>query len=311
MGSSILSKAEIEALLHAGSSQPVHQDLVDVLTLTTQHMTARLRQSTGKTVEIDGPYVERVTQGLEQVISDEAFVMAADVGANELLMLLSISDANALGHDVGESPSNATQLLGFMWMEQLGEALGVESNVYQVQSANASFLGKLPLDDNSVLIRHLIRLGDRGLEFCLLIQGSQIQGLVPRSQSEVVLSLPLDTQKIIAQGRLLKGAKSPVSQARFSPLDLPEQSPNDHAISLVEDIDLLVTVELGQVALTLNEVLELKPQNVITLERHAGEPVDVYINNKQVAKGEVVVLDEHFDVRLLEIIPKSERLREE
>ena len=310
MGSSILSKAEIDALLHASSSQSIHEGLLDVLTLTTRNMTTRLRQSTGRPVEIDGPFVERLTQGLDQVISDETYIMAADVGSNELLMFLSVSDASALGTEVGISPSEATQLLGQAWMEQLASILGMEFRIFQVQNVGASSLGQLPLDEQSVLTRHLVRLGDRGFELCLLIQGSQIQWFVPKGQREVT-SLPLDIQKLLAQGRLLKGVKSPVSEATFSPLDLPQQSPNDHSINLVEDIDLLVTVELGQVSLTLNEVLKLKPQNVITLEGHVGEPVDVYINNKYVAKGEVVVLDEHFGVRLLEIIPKSERLRGE
>lgn len=310
MGSSILSKAEIDALLHAGSSQSFHEGLMDVLTLTTENMTTRLRQSIGKAIEVDGPYMERVTQGLDQVVSDEAFAMVADVGGNELLMLLSTPDANFLGAEWNVAPNEATQLLGQAWTEQLADVLGLEFSVYQVQSVNASFLGEIPLDDHSFLIRHLIRFGDRGLELCLLIQGSQIQNLVPRVQTKTTQSVPLETQKLIAQGRLLKGAISPVSEATFSPLNLPPQASSDHSITLVEDIDLLVTVELGQTDLTLNEILELRAQDVITIDRHVGEPVDVYVNNKQVAKGEVVVLEEHFGVRILEIIPKSERIRD-
>ena len=85
---------------------------------------------------------------------------------------------------------------------------------------------------------------------------------------------------------------------------------NKQGLGLLEDIDLTITVELGRTTLTLNEILDLKPQSVIELDRIAGEPVDVYVNNNRVARGEVVVLDDNFGVRILEIVPKSQRTRE-
>lgn len=78
-----------------------------------------------------------------------------------------------------------------------------------------------------------------------------------------------------------------------------EQSMN---LPLLLDIPLEVVVELGRTKKKISEVLELTSGSIVELDKMAGEPVDVYVNNKLVAKGEVVVVDEHFGVRIKEII---------
>lgn len=78
-----------------------------------------------------------------------------------------------------------------------------------------------------------------------------------------------------------------------------EQSMN---LPLLLDIPLEVVVELGRTKKKISEVLELASGSIVELDKMAGEPVDVYVNNKLVAKGEVVVIEEHFGVRIKEII---------
>jgi flagellar motor switch protein FliN/FliY len=108
----------------------------------------------------------------------------------------------------------------------------------------------------------------------------------------------------------MKGPELAVGKAVFTPIGDLGHVENKQGLGLLEDIDLTITVELGRTTLTLNEILDLKPQSVIELDRIAGEPVDVYVNNNRVARGEVVVLDDNFGVRILEIVPKSQRTRE-
>jgi flagellar motor switch protein FliN len=74
-------------------------------------------------------------------------------------------------------------------------------------------------------------------------------------------------------------------------------------MQLLLDIPLEIVVELGRTKKKISEVLELTSGSILDLEKMAGEPVDVYVNNKLVAKGEVVVIDEHFGVRITEISP--------
>ena len=72
-------------------------------------------------------------------------------------------------------------------------------------------------------------------------------------------------------------------------------------IDLVLDVPLEVTVELGRTNKSIKEILDFSPGTIIELDKLAGEPVDVLVNGKFVAKGEVVVIEENFGVRLLEI----------
>lgn len=73
-------------------------------------------------------------------------------------------------------------------------------------------------------------------------------------------------------------------------------------IDLIMDVPLQVTVELGRTSKSIQEILEFSPGTIIELNKIAGEPIDVLVNGKYVAKGEVVVIEESFGVRITEII---------
>ena len=73
-------------------------------------------------------------------------------------------------------------------------------------------------------------------------------------------------------------------------------------IGLIMDVPLEVTVELGRTKKSISEILDFAPGTIIELDRIAGEPIDVLVNGKFVAKGEVVVIEESFGVRVTEII---------
>ena len=73
-------------------------------------------------------------------------------------------------------------------------------------------------------------------------------------------------------------------------------------IGLIMDVPLNVTVELGRTSKSISEILDFAPGSIIELDRIAGEPIDVLVNGKLVAKGEVVVIEECFSVRITEII---------
>ncbi len=73
-------------------------------------------------------------------------------------------------------------------------------------------------------------------------------------------------------------------------------------IDLIMDVALEVTVELGRTKKSISEVLDFAPGTIIELDKVAGEPVEVFVNGKMVARGEVVVIEESFGVRITEII---------
>lgn len=78
-------------------------------------------------------------------------------------------------------------------------------------------------------------------------------------------------------------------------------------LSRVRDIPLEVTVELGRTHLLIKDILDLNAGSIIELDKIAGEPVDLFANGLLVARGEVVVIDDNFGVRVTEIITASER----
>lgn len=80
-------------------------------------------------------------------------------------------------------------------------------------------------------------------------------------------------------------------------------------LGLILDVEVPVTVVLGSVRKSLGEVLALSEGQVIDLDRMAGEPVDLLVNGKLVARGEVVVVDERYGLRVSQIIAPSERLK--
>ena len=79
-------------------------------------------------------------------------------------------------------------------------------------------------------------------------------------------------------------------------------------IDLIMDLPLPVTVELGRTSMLIRDILGLGPGSVVELDRVAGEPVDILVNGKLIAKGEVVVVDENFGVRVVDIVAPGERV---
>jgi len=81
-------------------------------------------------------------------------------------------------------------------------------------------------------------------------------------------------------------------------------------IGLIMDVYMEMTVELGRTKKLIKDILGMGEGTIIELDKLAGEPVDILVNHKLIAKGEVVVIDENFGVRVTEIVPKTERVSE-
>ncbi|MFN2746236.1 MULTISPECIES: flagellar motor switch phosphatase FliY [Bacillus] len=100
-----------------------------------------------------------------------------------------------------------------------------------------------------------------------------------------------------------------VTPAEFASFDSqPEAQPHLNNLDMLMDIPLSVTVELGRTSRSVKEVLELSTGSIIELDKLAGEPVDILVNQRVVAKGEVVVIDENFGVRVTDILSQAERI---
>lgn len=111
-----------------------------------------------------------------------------------------------------------------------------------------------------------------------------------------------------AERRAVHTGETPVQEAQFVTLGTPETGGPLHPIDLLRDVEVELTAELGSTRMQIKHILGLRPGSVIELDRLAGEPVDLTINKTLIARGEVVVVDEKFAVRIVEIVSPERRL---
>ncbi|HYF83044.1 MAG TPA: flagellar motor switch phosphatase FliY [Clostridia bacterium] len=99
-----------------------------------------------------------------------------------------------------------------------------------------------------------------------------------------------------------------VQPVQYQTFDSDQWSVEKESIELIMDVPLEITVELGRTKKLIKDILEFGPGTILELDKLAGEPVDILVNGKYIAKGEVVVIDESFGVRITDIVSASKRL---
>ena len=133
------------------------------------------------------------------------------------------------------------------------------------------------------------------------------QGMMGQAmQGQPRMGQPMQGQPMMGQQMMsqpMMGQPVNVQPAQFQPFmgDLSAAFQKEN-IDLIMDVPLEVTVELGRTSKSIQEILDFAPGTIIELNKIAGEPIDVLVNGKYVAKGEVVVIEESFGVRITEII---------
>lgn len=106
------------------------------------------------------------------------------------------------------------------------------------------------------------------------------------------------------------GASGPTAAASGAKTSATGNAGKDRNLNLILDIPLRVTVELGRTKMPVSELLNLTQGSVIELSKLAGEPMEVLVNDKLIARGEAVVVNEKFGVRLTDIISPAERVEQ-
>jgi flagellar motor switch protein FliN/FliY len=84
---------------------------------------------------------------------------------------------------------------------------------------------------------------------------------------------------------------------------------SENKLDLVLDLDLLVSVELGKTTMMIKDILELGRGSIIEFDKLVSEPVDILVNGRKMAEGEVVVVDKHFGIRITSLIDPSDRIK--
>lgn len=138
----------------------------------------------------------------------------------------------------------------------------------------------------------------------------QQQGVSQQAQQPVYQQQPMYQQPSFnPYSQMVDQRSANVQPVQFSNFDQnPAVQVDTRNLNLLLDIPLQVTVELGRTKRVIKEILELSPGSILELDKLAGEPVDILVNNKLIAKGEVVVIEENFGVRVTDILSQWERL---
>lgn len=129
------------------------------------------------------------------------------------------------------------------------------------------------------------------------MNSAEIDALVASAQAAKAAGQPLSSLAGDAS------AEAPVARTpQFTEFEQTMLNSSEVPIGMLLDLTLPISIELGRTSMTVQELLRLGRGSVIQLERLAGEPIDIYVGDRRFAEGEVVVLGEHFGVRITRIV---------
>ncbi|MCX6135321.1 MAG: flagellar motor switch protein FliN [Ignavibacteriales bacterium] len=101
-----------------------------------------------------------------------------------------------------------------------------------------------------------------------------------------------------------------VQTAQFQKVDpSPHSGSKDRKMDMLMDLTLQVSIELGRTTMLIKDILDLQRGSVVEFEKLASEPVDILINGKKMAEGEVVVIEKHFGIRITSLVETAERVK--
>lgn len=103
-----------------------------------------------------------------------------------------------------------------------------------------------------------------------------------------------------------------VARAQFGDLgpNAPAGSGQEMNLNLILDVMVTLSLEVGRVQMTVRDLLQLAPGAIVELNRLASEPLDVLVNGVRIARGELVVVDEKFGIRLTDVVSPAERMEQ-
>jgi len=348
MASEMLSQEEIDALLKDDSTEitPAEEDaLGEIGNIAFGSGSTALSLLLNRRVELNTPTVD--VTNMKQLIADhptpcvcaEVDYLTGLKGSN--LLLVEIPDAAIIADlMLGGDGIDPKMKLGEMELSAIGEAMN--QMIGKASTAMSSMFDMrveiappktsiLDLNDAEQVNEHfsedskIVRI-----HFRLIIEG-----LV---NSKIMLIIPYGFAREMALNLIKKGSdgrdEEALRQAQVAATSMPETagsmpggggpqtvqpvqfgpitpSPVPRGggnLNLLLDVPLQVSVELGNTRMKIKEILDLGIGSVIELDRLAGEPVDILVNGKLIAKGEVVVIDENFGVKITDIVSPLERV---
>jgi flagellar motor switch protein FliN/FliY len=264
---------------------------------------------------VEGPYYSAVLQ-CDGSIQGGALFLTKEKDASIIADLL-------IGQDGTAAPDKMTQL----HLSAFGEVANQVADCLTQAVHTAGFV-KVTFHVRSATVQEPVgvvnqvrKLGSSLVAFTLGLSvpdliASEMYFYLPETVAGKISSVPVaqvpepvkaDGQKPTAPAGVQHSGGAVVQQVHHDPYAGSSAVAGGN-IGLLMDVPLRLTVELGRTTKLVKEILALAPGAVVELDKLAGEPVDILVNEKLIAKGEVVVIDENFGVRITEIVNPEERL---
>jgi flagellar motor switch protein FliN/FliY len=254
---------------------------------------------------------------------ESLLIQFAEQAGDQVLVLVAQAEADALlGEDLSTPLNTIGPAIASSLAAMLPKSLKFEAALYTAFSLDAlPELNPTLAQQPFVQAQASLSLPDGNQLSLTLVWDSPAASAILKSlqQSQAAPSRPASQESATAGGGNGGGggfASRPENPVTVQPVQFSafDQSPNlygdsNRNLDLVMDIGLNLTVELGKTEISIKEVLELTRGSVIELDRIAGEPVDLFANGKLIAKGEVVVIEDNFGLRITSIVSPAERLR--
>lgn len=250
---------------------------------------------------------------------EEMHLSAISEAMNQMMGAAATAMSAIIKERVEISPP-AVEMVDFA-TEELKGGVGVKGQTLVKVSFRMNIEGLLdseimqlvPLNFAQSMVKNLMEeMADSAVEPPVADPGTADMGMVMPGLQDIMIDAPIyeGPQPVNAgPARPVQGGSGVIVQpVQFAPLQPNLQSTEITNIDLIMDVPLQITVELGKTRKTIREVLNLGPGSVVELDKLAGEPVDLLVNGKLLAKGEVVVIDENFGIRITDIISPIERV---
>ncbi|MDR2798105.1 MAG: flagellar motor switch protein FliN [Treponema sp.] len=349
MSDGTLSQAELDALLAgtgessvalAGGNDHERQVLQDFLVSSVDSLSANFSQLTATQVSLKGPEVSFTNQdALLEQLPDMVTMVKADFNAGfpgEHLFIMGEATAKAIAAHMTQEEDIPMDAMALSVIGELvSNLVGTQITALTKQTGNKSIASvspeasnvpkavvALPGGDFSSALYQL-DLGDGNAQQFWEIYGSRVSESIAHSldknNAPAAGSSPLPGNSAMsARGGGMSGIGNSgmIGQpAQVQSVQFPGLTPHPTAqeqgnIGLILDVFMEMTVELGRTKKLIKEILGMGEGTIIELDKLAGEPVDILVNHKLIAKGEVVVIDENFGVRVTEIVPPMERMQD-
>lgn len=278
-------------------------------------------QLEGRLVQITADYIEGITGKHSFVISEDAakqiaaLMMAQEEGELTEMSLSALTEgfsqmSAASLNTIEDKIGNPVKTAGMN-----GEIREGPENVEAPEGSFVRIRFDFTADGKSSVIDELLELNAAQsiAQAMLSKKGVGVQQMEPQQgvqvESPFQAGIPQQaTQQAPAVGPTAPQTSIGVQSVQFAPLAQGMQGEVTGNIGLLMDVSMQLTVELGRTKMLIKDILGMGEGTIVELDKLAGEPVDLLVNGKLVAKGEVVVIDENFGVRVTDIISPMERI---